>query len=245
MSGPGAGVPIESNGVGEQIPLSLSLPERATFDTFFGLSDRPHLGVLEEIGRGGGPHLLYLWGAEGAGKSHLLHATSNALDRTDPGGAIVLSLATLRWQGVEVIEGIERYSLVALDDLDAIAGDKGWEEALFHLLNRMRDLGHRVVVSGSAPLSVVAIQLPDLRSRLGEGVVEHLAPLEDREKWQVLRQRAEARGMVISDEVATFLMNRTARDFHALIALLDRLDRQTLVAQRRLTIPFVKELLSL
>lgn len=231
--------------MGEQIPLSLSLPERATFNNFHGLSDRPRLGVLEEIGRGEGPHLLYLWGAEGAGKSHLLHATCNALDSKEAGKSIVLPLAALRLQGVAVVEGVERYSLVALDDLDAVAGDKAWEEALFHLLNRMRDLGHRVVMSGLVPLSALAIQLPDLRSRLGEGVVEHLALLEDREKWEVLRQRAEERGMVISDEVAAFLMNRTARDFHALFALLDRLDRQTLIAQRRLTIPFVKELLSL
>ncbi len=231
--------------MGEQIPLSLSLPERATFENFHGLSDRSHLAVLEEIGRGVGPHLLYLWGAEGAGKSHLLHAACNALDRSAPGQAIVLPLAALRREGVEMFEGVERHALVALDDLNAVVGDAAWEEALFHLLNRMRDIGHRVVITGQLPLSAMAIQLPDLRSRLGEGVVEHLAPLEDREKWQVLRQRAEERGMVISDEVAAFLMNRTARDFHALFALLDKLDQQTLIAQRRLTIPFVKELLSL
>ncbi len=230
--------------MGEQIPLSLSLQERASFENFHGLSRHANLALLEDIGSGTGPHMIYLWGPEGVGKSHLLYATCNALEG-NRGRSVVLPLRRSQRKNPELLEGMEQYDLVALDDIDAVAGSALWEESLFHLLNRLRDLGSRVVITAQTSPSGLNLDLPDLRSRIGEGVVEHLTPLEDREKWDVLQKRSEARGMVMGDEVASFLMSRTARDFHTLFALLDQLDEQTLVAKRRLTIPFVKELLSL
>jgi len=244
MSGPGGGVPTGRSILDRQIPLSLSLQERASFDNFHISQDSTVVALLQAMASGDGPHLLYLWGGNGAGKSHLLHAACNLLG-SGQGRAIVLPLKTLYEQGASALDGVGQYDLVALDDLDAIIGDKAWEEALFHLLNALRDSNNHVLITANGPLAELDFQIPDLRSRVGEGVVEHLNPLEDREKWQVLQERAASRGMEMGDDVVTFLMSRTSRDFHTLFSLLDRLDEQTLIAQRRITIPFVKELLSL
>ncbi|MBT7307610.1 MAG: DnaA regulatory inactivator Hda [Gammaproteobacteria bacterium] len=235
-----------------QLPLALSSQEHATFDNFMGGGEQPLIAQLKQIGAGLNPgewpHLLYLWGAEGSGKSHLAHATCNLLDQNQ-GRAMVMPLQSYGAlpddRLLRLLDGIGGVDLLVVESVDGVVGQPAWDELLFHLLNQCRDGGIAVLVTARKPIHQLQIGLPDLRSRLSEGVVGQLTPLDDQQKWKVVQQRAEARGMGISDEVVHFLMNRTARDFHALFTLLDQLDRETLVAQRKITIPFVKKLLAL
>ncbi len=233
--------------MGEQIPFPLSEQEHASFENYHCNAPCAAVALLRNLPeRGDSPYLLYLWGHEGVGKSHLLHATCHTQEQRG-NRSCYLSLKTLSRQasGHTLLEASPDCRLIALDDLDAVVSDRQWEEALFHLFNQARDNGQPMVVSGTSSPADLDITLPDLRSRLAEAVVEHLPPLSEEEKWAVLRQRAAQRGIQISDEVVHFLMNRTARDFNTLFRLLDQLDHQTLVEQRRITIPFVKQLLGL
>lgn len=227
----------------EQIPLSLSLQQRASFDNFYGERYQSLIVRLKRFAQGEG-QLLYLWGREGVGKSHLLYAMIQQAER-DGRRAALLPLRNAMDAGLQLLEGSARNDLVVLDDLDAVMGSAEWEEGLFHLLNQLRDLGHQWVVAARAPLSELSIQLPDLRSRLREAVVESVALPDEEERWGLLQRRAEARGMEMGDEVIAFLQQRTGRDPQSLLALLDQLDQQTLVTQRKVTIPFVKELLGI
>ncbi len=231
-----------------QIPFPLSGQEHATFENFFATEKQPLLSILKSLGSGEVPRLLYLWGGAGSGKSHLLHACCSRLEQQGV-PALYLPLKLLSQQpsdrALTLLEGLSSYRVFVVDDLQQVVGERNWEEMLFHLLNQARDQQQVVVMSGRKPFAELGIGLPDLRSRLGEAVVEQLQPLSGEEKWSVLQQRAGARGMEISDEVVNYLIKRTPRDFHALFRLLDDLDQETLVAQRRITIPFVKELLDL
>lgn len=146
---------------------------------------------------------------------------------------------------LSLLEGLDQGGMILVDDVEAVAGEPKWEELLFHLLNQARDQQQSVVVTSQHPLSELAISLPDLRSRLGEAVSEYLQPLTAEEKWVVIQQRAHEQGMEIGDEVVNYLINRTSRDFDTLFTLLEQLDRETLAKQRKITIPFVKELLRL
>ena len=224
----------------EQIPLSLSLQQRASFDNFYGERYQSLIVRLKRFAQGEG-QLLYLWGREGVGKSHLLYAMIQRAER-DGRRAALLPLRNAKDAGLQLLEGSVTNDLVALDDLDAVMGSAEWEEGLFHLLNQLRDQGRQWVVTARVSLSELPIQLPDLRSRLGEAVVESIALPDEGERWSLLQRRAEARGMEMGDEVVTFLQQRTGRDPQTLLALLDQLDQQTLVTQRKVTIPFVKEL---
>lgn len=232
----------------EQLPLSLSSPEHATFENFCAAASPSVVSLLQSLTRTEGPELLYLWGGEGVGKSHLLHASCNWLQQQGM-QPLFLPLGTLSSypaaSAMSLLQGLERYAVVVLDDLERVVGSAPWEEMLFHLLNHARDHGQRVVVAAAAPLVELKLGLPDLRSRLGEAVVEQVEALSGEEKWVVLQQRAASRGMALSDEVVAFLMKRTPRDFYTLFQLLEQLDRQTLARQRKITIPFVKELLAL
>jgi DnaA family protein len=89
----------------------------------------------------------------------------------------------------------------------------------------------------------LGVCLPDLRSRLGWGGVYALQPVDDAARMQILRVRAHERGLELPEDTAQFLLRRCPRDLPALMALLERLDAAALTAQRRLTVPFVREVL--
>lgn len=131
---------------------------------------------------------------------------------------------------------------MCVDDVNAIAGDATWEAALFALYERMRAHGGLLVLAASASPVSIGLKLADLATRLAAGLVYQLQPLSDAEKISALRLRAHRRGLEMTEEVANYLLARFPRDTSSLFALLDKLDTATLVAQRRLTIPFLRGL---
>ena len=70
-----------------------------------------------------------------------------------------------------------------------------------------------------------------------------LKPLDEATCLQALVARAEERGMLLPEEVIRYLRTRSTRDAHALFELLDTLDQQSLVDQRRITVPYVRSFL--
>ena len=87
--------------------------------------------------------------------------------------------------------------------------------------------------------------MPDLRSRLGWGLIYQLKVLDDQQRLQALQLRARQRGCEMPYETGRYLMRRLPRNMAALFDLLDQLDEASLVAQRKLTVPFVKSVLGL
>jgi DnaA family protein len=143
----------------------------------------------------------------------------------------------------EILDGLETFDLVCLDGLDAIAGNSHWETAVFNLFNGLADhSGSLVVSAGNAP-AACGLLLPDLVSRLASGPVFRLANLDDAACIDALRLRADKRGFDLPVDTAEYLMRRLPRDTHTLFQFLDRLDQASLAAQRRLTIPFVRQLI--
>lgn len=221
-----------------QLPLGIGLKDAATFDNFFSAGNELLLEALQQDN----DRMLYLWGPTGCGKSHLLQALCHetAANGQSP---VYLPLEELRMLSPELLEGLEVQALIAVDDIQAIAGIWQWEEALFHLYNRVRDGGQRLVVSATVAPAGLGLTLPDLVSRLGWGPVFQLTLLSDTDKRAALQMRARRRGLEMGDEVADYLMRRCPRDMDSLFNLLNQLDQASLAAQRRLTIPFVRELL--
>ena len=128
-----------------------------------------------------------------------------------------------------------------LDDIDAIAGKAAWERALLAMYEELKD---RVpmVISAMGNARHIGLQLPDLVTRLGSGLVYQLQRLDDAGKQEAIKQRAANRGLEIADDVIRYVLSRYPRDMHGLFDLLDRLDKASLAEQRRLTIPFIQSL---
>jgi DnaA family protein len=221
-----------------QLALSVRLRDEATFNNFFAGSN---MLAVQSVRSSLHP-VIFLWGKKGSGCSHLLQAA--CAQTGDEGGVVFYCvLDEVKDHGAEVLNGLEQMQLVCLDNVQAVAGDAAWEEALFHLFNRLRDSGTRLMMAADASPRELSIQLLDLKSRLSSAVVFHLQALTDDEKITVLQMRAHARGLPLPDEVAQFIVKRSARDMQSLLELLEQLDQQSLLAKRKITVAFVKEVL--
>lgn len=222
----------------QQLALRIGLRDSATYGNFLVGANATALYTLQQAVE----PFVYLWGGGGCGKTHLLQAACHE-EASRGGSPAYLPLQDLAAADSAICQGLEHMSLVCLDDLQTVIGRPSWEEALFHLYNGVRENGGRMIVAADASPAALAVVLPDLRSRLMWGPVFALQPLDDAGKLAALQLRAQARGLDLGPEVGTYLLRRAPRDMHALFQLLERLDQASLAAQRRLTIPFVRELL--
>jgi len=223
-----------------QLPLGIQLRDNASFANYHPGGNREVIQAIQRSAAGEGEQFIYLWGRRGIGKTHLLQAACRAAAARGAGCAY-LPLRQFAEIPLVILDGLEDLGLVCVDDIQCVAGHKDWEAALFHLYNRLRDGGAHLIISADAAPGGVGIALPDLASRLAWGLVLQLAPLDDYSKRVALQLRAQARGFELPDSVARYLLRRSPRDMPALFELLDRLDQASLAAQRKLTIPFVKQ----
>lgn len=225
-----------------QLALSVGLRDDATLENFFSHHNDLAVQAIEGVAEGVGESFVYLWGESGAGCSHLLQAGCHQAGRYQR-SAFYLPLGQFKAQGPAILDGLESLDLVCIDQLEQIVGMPEWEEALFHLFNRIRDAGHYLLIAADAAPRQLEIALPDLDSRLRWGVVLRIQALDDDGKLAALRARAYDRGIDLSEEVAQFILNRSPRQTGELFLLLDHLDQASLSAKRKVTIPFVKQLL--
>jgi DnaA family protein len=221
-----------------QLPLGIRLQDRAVFASFLPGSNALALSAAQQLGSAQGEPLLYLHGADGTGKSHLLQAICAAVP-----GSVYLPLAQLLHHGAEVLEDAAQRPVVALDDLNAVAGDPDWERALFGLYNDCLAGGVCLAVGASAPAMHLGVGLPDLRSRLAAMPQFALRALDESQQRDALKLRAAQRGIELPDETVQYLQRRFVRDMTRLHELLERLDLASLQRQRRLTVPFIREIL--
>lgn len=222
-----------------QLPLALALRADSTLDNFIGAANAQIVAALRAI-VAEAPPLIYLWGAAGSGKTHLLEAACRLGESQGRRGMLVpLALPELT---PAVLEHLEHQRIVCIDDIDRIAQHDAWERALFNLYERARGHATTWIVAGAVNPRGLGLRLADLSTRLGAGVVYQLQTLTDAEKIIAMRARAQARGLEMSDEVARYVFSRYPRDLPSLLDVVARLDTAALAQQRRLTMPFVRSL---
>lgn len=226
-----------------QLPLSVRLRSDAQFDNFITGSNDLLRAALEQLCEGrSNENTVYIYGSAGTGRTHLLQACCHRIEQTG-GLAIYLPASECLALDPGIFESLEMFDLVCIDDIDQLLGHSHWEEALFHLYNRLRDLNRRLLIAACDTPTRVGADLPDLSSRLQWGLVLPLYELDDQEKLRVLSNSAIARGLSVSTEVLQFILNHGSRNLSRLMHQLDELDQASLRAKRKLTIPFVKQVL--
>jgi DnaA family protein len=223
-----------------QLPLALRYPPDQRLETFIAAPDGS-LAQLRELALPTGA-AIYLQGVEGVGKTHLALATCAAAEASGRRAAY-LPLHAARGRLSDALQALEGNALVALDGLDVIAGDRTDEVALFDFHNRARSEGIALLYTARLAPDQLPLVLPDLRSRLSQCARIVLDPLDDAGRREVLRERAQRRGLAVDEAAYDWLLRRVGRDLAGLTSLLDRLDRASLAAKRRITVPFLRELL--
>ena len=225
-----------------QLPLGLALRDSARFSSYFPGQNLEAMQGLQLAATGNGEPLVYVAGAAGRGKTHLLQAACYAAAQSGRTTGY-LPLQDLLAFTASVFDDLEQLDLICIDDVCTIAGQDDWERGLFDLFNRVRQSGGSLLIAGDRRPAEAGFRLPDLVSRLGWGVTYLLKPLDDDDVVAALGCRAQARGLQLPEETAQYLLRRFPRDLPTLFALFDTLDTASLIEQRRLTIPFVKTVL--
>ena len=228
-----------------QLSLGVTLKEDTTFEHFYPGKNALALKALQAFAAGSTERFLLIWGSSDCGVSHLLQACCHSAIAFGA-NALYLPLKELKdFAPQEVLEGLDALDVVCIDDIEHVLGNAAWEKGLFHLYNRLKDAGKRLVIAGHCAPGAIQTLLPDLKSRILGCVIFQIHTLDDEEKSHALQLRASARGLELSDEVITFILNRTVRSTSELFQVLDRLDQASLQQQRKITVPFVKAVLGL
>ena len=222
-----------------QLLLNLRLDDHAVFESFLPTGNEGAVAALTALATESEAHGVWIWGAPASGKSHLLQGACELAGDA----AMYIPLGRLAGAGPELLDGLEERALLCIDDVDRIAGQPAWEQALFRLYNALEERQHRLAVASGRPPRQSGFMLPDLSSRLMRLAVFRLGVLSGEDCAAALRLRARHRGIELPKETVSFLLRRTRRDVRSLYDLLDRLAAAALRERRRLTVPFVRTVL--
>ena len=229
----------------KQLGLPVSLRSEARFDSFIVSSENMHViaGLKQLASPASQPTVLGLWSEKYSGLSHLLQALCAECQQSGVRAQYLPLKELLSSPAEAVCEGLDDFALVCVDDIELCAGHPEWQQALFHLFNRLQEKHRSFVWAMHQSPAEFNMELADLRSRLLSGLVFRIAPLGDDDKMVLMQQRSQQLGLDMSDDLARYILTRHARNLNALLELIDVLDAQSLSQQRRLSIPFVREFL--
>lgn len=228
-----------------QLPLPISLPDNETFASFYAGSNQLLVDTLQTVLAQPNFYSIYFWSTMSLGRTHLLYASCHALLKNNK-KACYIPLEQSAFFTPDIFIGLDDYDLVCLDNIDFIAGNLQWEVAIFDLYNRLTEQKKaKLFITANSSPNQLNLSLPDLRSRLNWGQVYQLKELYDDDKLKALQLRSHLRGFELPTEVGLFLLKRVNRDMPSLFNLLDKLDQATITEQRKITIPFIKQLFDL
>jgi DnaA family protein len=224
----------------KQLPLGVRWPNQSTFANYLAGPNRQIVQEMRTLAER--PRVLWISGPAASGKTHLLQAVCNEAGAAGRRAAY-LPLDPRAGLAPAALAGCEQLDVVCLDDIDHAAGSGHWEGPLFSLYNELLEHQRSVVIAASAAPANFRWRLADLASRMNAALVLTLRPLQEREQLAALALHASARGLELPEETANYLMTRFPRDLRTLCGLLDTLDTASLAARRRLTVPFIKQVI--
>ena len=221
---------------GSQLPLNLNVDSENRFQNFLEFDNESE--VVRELK--GEFSIVYLWGAAGSGRTHLLQAVSyEAYIKQE--SSIFLPLKKADRYSPEILSGIEGVDVVCLDDIQAIAKDLPWEEAIFRLYNYSQETNCKLVISADRAPQKLHMNLADLKSRLCSFPVFMLHSPDEKAQLEILRYRAKLRGVKLENDVLKFISKNMRRGLNEIIDLLDKLDTASKIEKRKITIPLIKK----
>lgn len=227
-----------------QLSLGLELSHTSTFDNYYPGKNQQLVQALKDCADNQGEKYIFLWGAAGAGKTHLLQATCHrALEQKQ--SAIYVSLSQLHYYAEAILDNLHNLSLVCIDDIQYAAKHSLWEERLFILFNEIYSHEGRLLIAGDSIPNELGMELRDLVSRLNWGLSFKVQALDEGEKVEMLKQLAYQTGLILSDEVVQFLINRVKRDTGSLLDTFKILNQVSITEKHRLTVPFIKKVLKI
>lgn len=227
-----------------QLPLDFELKVDATFDNFMLGDNALLIEALQSIANGQS-EFLYFYGGQGTGKTHLLQAIAHQTANLQDFHLAYLPLDS-QMLAPELLANFENFDCVCLDGIEQVlnqASSPKWQEAIFHLYNQLKDGNKSLVITANEAPIGLNISLQDLSSRLNAMLIHEIKPLSDNDKKLYIQQKSQEKGIHLSDELALYLLSRGRRDLASINQSIELLDSASIQAKRKVTKPFIKEVL--
>jgi len=231
----------QNNLVPKQLPLEFEFQSNQSFNTFYPGNNEEVINHLQHF-FSHDEQQIFLWGEIGTGKTHLLQAVCQESIQQNK-TCFYFSFDSKQLPDTAILNGLESFDVVCFDNIDKIAEDSNWEHAFFNFFNLHRDDNKQLILSANCPPKYLTIQLADLKTRMSWGLTLKIFPLSDVQQLEALIYKANDLGFEIPVNVGKFLMSHYARDLPSVWVLLDKINHATLAAKRKLTIPFLKQIM--
>jgi len=234
----------EVSGV-DDVPLN----PKYTFDTFVtGPSNRfahaAALSVAEAPARSYNP--LFVYGAAGLGKTHLLQAVGNYVLENFPRMRVrYVSTETFMNEFVETLRAKDdmgafrrRYrecDLLLIDDVQFMDKKESLQEELFHTFNSLYGSSRQIVLTSDRAPRAIATLEDRLRSRLLSGLTTDIQPPELETRIAILRTKAEHEHAVVGDDVLDFIASKVKENIRELEGALIRVTAYASLNRQLLT----------
>ncbi len=225
----------------KQLPLEFEFQSNQSFNTFYPGNNAEVINHLQHF-FSHDEQQIFLWGETGTGKTHLLQAACQESIQHNK-TCFYFSFDGKQLPDTEMLIGLESFDVVCFDNIEKIVGNTDWEHAFFNFFNLHRDNNKQLILAANCPPKYLTIQLPDLKTRMSWGLTLKIIPLSDEQQLDALIYKANDLGFEIPVNVGKFLMSHYARDLPSIWVLLDRINHATLAAKRKLTIPFLKQIM--
>ena len=211
-----------------------------TFETFHSSSNKVVIDSIKDDKN----KLLWIAGLQGSGKTHILQATINYMDN-GINRLLYLPMRESKDFTPDILDNLDQFDLVAIDDIENVIGDFSWEEQLLILYEELIHTKSKILISSSDTPQGLSFKLPDLASRFSLGLVDRLKPMNEEQMIEAISLHAKVRGFNLPQDVAKYLISRVPRDVSVLVDIIKLLDYESLSKQRKLTIPFIKTVLDI
>ena len=211
-----------------------------TFESFHSSSNKVVIDSIKDDKN----KLLWIAGLKGSGKTHILQATINYMDN-GINRLLYLPMRESKDFTPDILDNLDQFDLVAIDDIENVIGDFSWEEQLLILYEELIHTKSKILISSSDTPQGLSFKLPDLASRFSLGLVDRLKPMNEEQMIEAISLHARVRGFNLPQDVAKYLISRVPRDVSVLVDIIKLLDYESLSKQRKLTIPFIKTVLDI
>lgn len=240
----------------ERVPLESFLNPKYTFDNFvIGPNNQFAHAACQAVAQKPAYNYnpLFLYGAVGLGKTHLLHAVGNQIAMQNP-QLRVRYISAERFT-VDLIESIKRDKMAAfreryrpldvllVDDIQFIAGKERTQEEFFYTFNSLYEYHKQIVVSSDRyPRDMKNIE-ERLRSRFESGLIADIMPPDLETKMAILYKKADFHEKDIPQDVAMFLANNIKSNIRELEGILLRVIAYASFTRRQIDLDLAKEVL--
>lgn len=229
-----------------QLPLKIGLREEVCFETYVAESEELALalGHYQQSLSTQQEDFFYICGSHAVGKTHLLQASCRFMTDFSQTSAYLPFADTTFPLVPEVLKGLENTYLVCLDDVDLVIGDAQWEMALSELIYKSQALGHRVILSGQYAFDHWSMTTQTLRDAMIAFLSIELSPLVEKANLiEAIQRHALKMGFELSIDVANYLVKQFSTDLAQLLSVLQFIEQSSMIEKRRVTLPFVKQVL--